>query len=35
VEAEIESILGRDEAASLFALLAKLQQRVAAMDGER
>jgi DNA-binding MarR family transcriptional regulator len=32
VEAEIESILGRDEAATLFALLAKLQRRVAAMD---
>jgi DNA-binding MarR family transcriptional regulator len=32
VEVEIESILGRDEAASLFALLAKLQSRVAAMD---
>jgi DNA-binding MarR family transcriptional regulator len=35
VEAEIESILGRDEAASLFALLAKLQSRVAAMDDSR
>jgi DNA-binding MarR family transcriptional regulator len=32
VEVEIESILGRDEAAILFALLAKLQSRVAAMD---
>jgi DNA-binding MarR family transcriptional regulator len=32
VETEIESILGRDEAATLFALLAKLQSRVAAMD---
>lgn len=33
VEADIESILGRDEAAQLFALLAKLQSRVADMDG--
>jgi DNA-binding MarR family transcriptional regulator len=32
VETEIESILGRDEAAVLFALLAKLQGRVAAME---
>jgi DNA-binding MarR family transcriptional regulator len=32
VETEIESILGRDEAAVLFALLAKLQGRVADME---
>ncbi len=33
VEADIESILGREEAATLFTLLAKLQSRVADMEG--
>jgi DNA-binding MarR family transcriptional regulator len=32
VEADIESILGQSEAATLFALLAKLQSRVADME---